>query len=185
MGDQDQFAAFDRGFTKVRDKPTYFKLKDLTEGHNNVHVIANVLGVGPTHDCNQVRNKVPVKGKAFPLLIGDDTAVANAKVWFVAPHAEMLSLKGRTVIFHGFKTKAMDDQGKALRTSIGTVGLDANEGTFTYEVLPKGDFRGANFPNGREKKVPEEWLYLGSSTIPFASTSVDTWLEPCHQADSR
>ena len=129
-----------------------------------MQVIANVLGVGPTHDCNQVRNKVPVKGKAFPLLIGDDTAVANAKVWFVAPHAEMLNLKGRTVIFHGFKTKAMDDQGKALRTSIGTVGLDANEGTFTYEVLPKGDFRGANFPNGREKKVPEEWLYLGSST---------------------
>jgi len=45
QADKNQFAAFDRGYSKIRDKQTLFKLKDLPEKHTNVQVTSTVLGV--------------------------------------------------------------------------------------------------------------------------------------------
>jgi len=170
----DQFADFDRGYTKMRDEAKTVKLHELHmyEGHNNVHIVAAIIGVGPLKDHTTTKNKVPIKSKNFSLLICDDTAVANCKIWFPQHHAEFTKLKGRGFIFRGFKVKAMDDQGKALRTSIGTFGLDANEGQFAFELLGPTDARTVAFPNGKDRRVPQAWLFQhGGSMSPQVVTT--------------
>jgi len=167
MGDTDQFASFDKGYSKMRDEPLAVKLSELEhyDGHNNIKVTANILGVGPLHDFVP-KKKIPAKSKAHSLLIGDETGVANAHIWFPTHHGDFVKNKGRTVVFNGFKAKVMDEVSQRNRTSIGIVGLEANEGIFQYEVLPKGDSRGHNFPNGRDRRVPQGWLFTSKSSSP-------------------